>query len=112
MTSGEAHPEVRRMMTTAIRRLNGLEYAILGVVMALALLAGALVARVVEILTGEPSRLVWALASLLFFVVPGWIVLRRERRARMERQASRVRESVDGGTPPAGITEESDNGGR
>ena len=36
MTSGEAHPETRRMMETAIRRLNVLEYVILGVAMALA----------------------------------------------------------------------------
>ena len=38
MTTGEAHPETRRMMETAIRRLNVLEYVILGVAMALATL--------------------------------------------------------------------------
>ncbi len=79
--SGEAHPETRRMMETAIRRLNVLEYVILGVAMALALLAGALAAWMVEGVVGAPFRLTWALSSLLFFIVPGWIVFQRERRA-------------------------------
>ena len=81
MTSDGAHPETRRMMETAIRRLNVLEYLILGVAMALALLAGALAAWMVENLTGAPFRLTWALSSLFFFVVPGWVVFRRERQA-------------------------------
>jgi predicted lysophospholipase L1 biosynthesis ABC-type transport system permease subunit len=68
-------------METAIRRLNVLEYVILGVAMALALLAGALAALMVESVTGAPFRLTWALSSLLFFVVPGWVVFRRERQA-------------------------------
>ena len=49
MTSGEAHPETRRMMETAIRRLNALEYLILGVAMALAFLAGALAASEADV---------------------------------------------------------------
>ena len=81
MSSGEVHPETRRMMETAIRRLNALEYVILGVAMVLALLAGALAAWTVENLFGAPFRPTWAVSSLLFFIVPGWIVLRRERRA-------------------------------
>ena len=78
----DAHPETRRMMETAIRRLNVLEYLILGVAMGLALLAGALTAWMAESLMGASFRLWWTLSSLLFFVVPGWIVFRRERRAR------------------------------
>ncbi len=81
MTKG-AHPETHRMMETAIRRLNTLEYVILGVAMLLALLAGALAAWMVQDLAGAPFRLSWALASLLFFIVPGLVVLRRERRAK------------------------------
>ena len=81
MMHGDAHPETRRMMETAIRRLNVLEYLILGVAMGLALLAGALAAWMAESLIGASFRLSWALSSLLFFVVPGWIVFRRERRA-------------------------------
>lgn len=109
MSSGEAHPETRRMMETAIRRLNVLEYVILGVTMALALLAGALAAWLVGSLTGAPFRLTWALSSLLFFIVPGWIVLRRER------QAKEVREEVAGiagAAPPDILTEKRDDGGR
>ncbi len=77
----DAHPETRRMMETAIRRLNVLEYVILGVAMALAMLAGGLAAWMVQDVTGAPFRLTWALSSLVFFVGPGWVVLRRERRA-------------------------------
>ena len=109
MTSGEAHPETRRMMETAIRRLNVLEYVILGVAVVLALLAGALAAWLVENVAGAPFRLTWALSSLLFFVVPGWVVLRRER------QAEGFREGVAGtaATPHSeDINEKRDDGGR
>ena len=82
MMQGDSHPETRRMMETAIRRLNTLEYLILAVAMGLALLAGALAAWMAESLMGASFRLVWALSSLFFFVVPGWIVFRRERRTR------------------------------
>jgi uncharacterized membrane protein len=67
-------------MQRAIRRLNALEYFILAIAMALALVAGALAAWLVETLMGAPFRVSWAVASLLFFVVPGAIALRRERR--------------------------------
>ncbi len=99
---GGAHSGTRRMMETAIRRLNVLEYVILGVAMVLALLAGALTAWMVEGVAGAPFRLTWALSSLLFFVVPGWIVFRRERRAA----------GGTGGGTGAGTTEEADDGGR
>ena len=97
MTGGEAHSETRRMMETAIRRLNVLEYVILGVLMALALLAGALTAWILEIVTGTPSRLAWALSSLLFFVVPGWVVLRRERQAKGASPTEDLTEMIDDG---------------
>ena len=67
------------MMETAIRRLNVLEFVILGVVMVLSLIAGALLAWVLQSMIGASFRLVWAVASLLFFVVPGVLVHRRER---------------------------------
>ena len=90
MTHGDLRPETRRMMETAIRRLNVLEYLILGLAMGLALLAGALSAWMVESLTGASFRLSWTLLSLLFFVVPGWIVFRRERRARARRDGAAI----------------------
>ena len=67
------------MMETAIRRLNVLEFVILGSAMALALIAGALLAWVLQSTIGASFRLVWGVASLLFFVVPGILVHRRER---------------------------------
>jgi uncharacterized membrane protein len=107
MTTGEAHPETRRMMETAIRRLNALEYVILGVAMVLALLAGALAAWMVEKLVGAPFRPTWAVSSLLFFIVPGWIVLRRERRADTSGAAGNA-----GAAGTGDITEERNDGGR
>jgi uncharacterized membrane protein len=82
-------PTRRRAMERAIRRLNSLEYFIIAIAMALALVAGALAAWLVERLVGGPFRVSWAVASLLFFVVPGAIVLRRER------QTERVGESAE-----------------
>ena len=112
MTSGDAHPETRRMMETAIRRLNVLEYVILGVAMALALLAGALAAWMVESLTGAPFRLTWALSSLLFFVVPGWVVFRRERQAEGARVGGTDTASTEDITELEDIAEVRDDGGR
>ncbi len=68
MMQGDAHPETRRMMETAIRRLNAFEYLILGVAMGLALLAGALAAWMAESLMGASFRLAWAFSSLLFLL--------------------------------------------
>ena len=113
MTNGQAHPETRRMMETAIRRLNILEYVILGVAVVLALLAGWLAAWLVEHTIGAPFRLTWAVSSLLFFIVPGWIVLSRERRAAMARI---TRDEGNAGAADAAATadnpEERDDGGR
>ncbi len=112
MTSGEAHPETRRMMETAIRRLNVLEYLILGVPMALAFLAGGLAAWLVGNVTGAPFRLTWALSSLLFFVVPGWVVLRRERQAEGVRKGGAGTAGSAPAAPTEDITEKRDDGGR
>ena len=65
------------MMEMAIRRLNILEFVILGVVVVLALIAGALLAWFLESTIGASFRLVWGVASVLFFVVPGALVYRR-----------------------------------
>ncbi len=118
MTSGEAHPETRRMMETAIRRLNVLEYVILGVAMVLALLAGALAAWMVENLTGAPFRLTWAASSLLFFIVPGWVVLRRERRVTggttgaADIDPAGDSDATGGNATSSDLTEERDDGRR
>ena len=112
MTNGDAHPETRRMMETAIRRLNALEYVILGFAMVLALVAGALAAWMVENLTGTSFRLAWALSSLLFFVVPGWVVLRRERQAEGVRKGGAGTAGSAPAAPTEDVVEKRDDGGR
>ena len=102
-------------METAIRRLNALEYVILGVLMVLALLAGALAAWILEIMTGAQSRLAWALSSILFFALPGWVVLRRERQAKGVREGDTASSVPRSGSPTGeaeDISEETHDGGR
>ena len=84
---------------------------ILGVAMALALLAGALAAWMLENLTGAPFRLTWALSSLLFFVMPGWVVFRRERQALGARVGSPDTTGTEDITELEDITEVRDDGG-
>ncbi len=95
MSRDDSHPETRRMMETAIRWLNALEYVILAVAMALALAAGALTAWLVQSATGASFRISWIVASLLFFGVPGFIVLRKEHRVEVTKGTQDpVREST------------------
>ena len=77
---------VRRDMARAVRRLNILEYFILAAAAAMSLGGGALVALLLNELTGAPFRVSWFVSSLLLFSLPGFFVLRRESR----RDPSRV----------------------
>ena len=106
------HAETRRMMETAIRRLNALEYVILAFAMALSLSAGALTAWILQNSTGVPFRISWVVASLLFFGVPGFLVLRRERRAEARSAQDRVSGSALGRDqdPVPDFTAERDDG--
>jgi uncharacterized membrane protein len=70
---------VRRIAARAIRRLDVLEYAILGAAAVLAIIAGALVAVLLDGTTGLPFRPTWIVASLLFFVVPAGVAWWRDR---------------------------------
>ena len=84
MTSrNDSHAKTRRMMETAIRGLNAIEYVILALAMAMALAAGALTAWLVQSATGASFRISWILASLLFFGVPGFLVLQKERQVEL-----------------------------
>ncbi|HEX9885315.1 MAG TPA: hypothetical protein VGA70_02465 [Longimicrobiales bacterium] len=69
----------RQVAGRAIRRLGILEVMLLGGAMALALVAGALVAFVLDASLGWPFRPTWAAASLLLFILPGALTLRRHR---------------------------------
>lgn len=71
----------REAMDRAIRRLNLLEFIILGGAALAAVVGGWLTAWLARNALGAPFRFTWILASLLLFVVPGVLVWSRERRA-------------------------------
>ena len=88
MTSGDEAGAVREVTGRAVRRLGWAETVLMLAAGLMALLAGAVTAWLVTDLTGVAFRLVWIGASLIFFVVPGGLVLirtRREEAARKER---------------------------
>jgi uncharacterized membrane protein len=91
------------MMETAIRRLNALEFVILGMAMVLSMVAGWVAAWLLEIVINAPFRIAWTVSSLLFFIVPGAIVLGRERVAKRAHKRSFDNEIS---------TEKGDDGGR
>lgn len=65
---------VREVTARAIRRLDLLEYGILGVAALLAVVAGALVALLASELTPLPFRTAWTVASIACFVIPAALV--------------------------------------
>lgn len=72
------------VMDRAIRRLGILEYLFLGLAALAALVAGALVAWLLQQEIGWNFRVTWAATAMLLFLVPGllswWRVRRDERR--------------------------------
>ena len=68
----------RRVMDRAIRRLDLFEYVLFGGAAFVSLLGGAAIAWILQVLVGAPFRIFWVVMSLLLFVVPGAVVLRRE----------------------------------
>jgi len=90
------HPETREAMKRAIRRLNVLEWILLSGAALLALVGGALVALFLQAALGFPFRLSWAVCSILFFVLPGGVVLGREVLLRRRREAVGNRDEKDG----------------
>lgn len=70
----------REIAARAARRLDYLEWVILGAAILAAVGGGALVALLLSDLTGLPYRSTWIVASLLLFGVPGTLALRRARR--------------------------------
>lgn len=78
-TGGEPDLETRKMMATAVRRLNLFEYLLLGATMMLALLGGAITALVLQVALEFPFRISWTVASLLLFIIPGAAVYLKKR---------------------------------
>jgi hypothetical protein len=70
----------REEMERAIRRLDALEWVILLAAVGFALGGGALVAWLLSAGSRLPFRGTWIVLSILLLVVPGGIVLLRERR--------------------------------
>ena len=75
----EATRIARRVTGRAVLRLEALEIAMLGAIVVLCLLGGALIALLISALFGVPFRWAWSVASLLLFVVPALVAWRRER---------------------------------
>ncbi len=93
---GDGKKGVRRDMARAVRRLNILEYFILTAAAAMSLGGGALVALLLDELTGAPFRISWFISSLLLFSVPGFFVFRRESRRDPSRTAGHPQDQTDG----------------
>jgi len=75
-----ASREVREVTGRAIKRLEVLGWVILFVAAALALLAGALAAYLLEAAFGLPFRPTWAVCALALFVIPALASHAREKR--------------------------------
>ncbi len=72
----------RKVMNRAIRRLNVLEWLLLGAAAVASLAGGWLAALLGRSALGLPFRGTWMTASLLLFLIPGGIAWAAERRSR------------------------------
>ena len=87
MEEGKEAGVAREVTGRVLRRLHVLEYVILGVTAVLAMIGGAILVWLFGPILGTGFRTSWIVASLLFFLVPGIIVLRRERQLKRENDA-------------------------
>lgn len=83
----------REVAARAIRRLDLLEWVMLGMVAVLALGGGAVIAWLLQAMVGTPFRPTWIVASVLLFAVPGAISLKRLRSDERETR-ERVQELI------------------
>lgn len=91
----EAAKVTREVTRRAIRRLDVLEWVMLGVATALAIGGGMLVALLISGRSHPMFRTIWLITSLVLFVVPGAVALARWRREERER-AKRLEIGKDG----------------
>lgn len=70
----------QEVMERAIRRLGVLEYLFLGLAAIAALVAGALVAWLLQQEIGWNFRVTWAATAMLLFLIPGFISWWRVRK--------------------------------
>ncbi|MEZ4414244.1 MAG: hypothetical protein R3E10_00665 [Gemmatimonadota bacterium] len=66
----------RRDMRRAIRRIGLLEMVMLGMAMVLSMVAGALIAFLLERTAGLSFRVSWIVCSVVLFAVPAFLQLR------------------------------------
>ncbi len=85
----EAARRAREVAARAIRRLDILEWVILGATALLAVVGGWLVAVLVATAAGLPFGPVWTVAALLLIGVPVGIKIRRVRSEELERERRR-----------------------
>lgn len=69
----------------AIRRLDVLEWVLIGAALFVAILGGAVVAWLLARSGGTAFRVTWMVSALLLFVVPGAVVILQGRRAERRR---------------------------
>lgn len=81
-TGAEDARVARKVMNRAIRRLNVLEWLLLGAAAVASLAGGWLAALLGRSALGLPFRGTWMTASLLLFLIPGGIAWAAERRSR------------------------------
>ena len=94
---GDGNRAVREEMERVIRRLNVLEYLILGAAALMALGGGALTALLLKESFGSSFRTAWFVSSLLLFLVPGVFVLRKEsKQGDSPSQEKPSKDNVDG----------------
>jgi len=79
VAGNDGYEGTREEMERAIRRLNTLEYLILGASFLLALAGGGVVAFLLSSGTALPFRLTWGVVSILLLIIPGLIVFGRDR---------------------------------
>lgn len=92
-TERETAEFARDFTDRAVKRLNILEHLFLLVAAGAALLAGLLVAWLLNQSFELPFRSTWAAASLVLFLLPAglsWLRVRREDREELERRRNRL----------------------
>ena len=76
----ESYQGTRTEVDRAIRRIQTLETLILGAIILVALVGGAVVAYLLHLTLELPFRTTWIVLSLLLFGVPGaWVVFKERK---------------------------------
>lgn len=81
----KSYQGTRTEVDRAIRRLQTLETLILGAIVLVALVGGAVVAYLLHLTLELPFRTTWIVLSLLLFGIPGaWVVFKERRESNQD----------------------------